>query len=100
MASADATMRLDRFLWYSRLAKTRGVAQTIAETGHCRIDGRATDRAHAAVRVGNVLTYAAFDRVRVIRVAALPPRRGPAPEAAACYDDLTDANVSQGASDD
>lgn len=101
-------MRLDRFLWYARLAKTRSVAQRIAETGRCRIDGRAVDRAHSAVRIGNVLTYAAFDRVRVIRIAALPARRGPAPEAATCYDELSDApsgaptnaNVSQGAADD
>jgi ribosome-associated heat shock protein Hsp15 len=100
VAEAGGTMRLDRFLWFARLARSRSVAQTIAETGHCRIDGRAIDRAHTAVRIGNVLTYAAFDRVRVIRIAALPSRRGPAREAAACYDDLSDANVSQKASDD
>lgn len=97
-------MRLDLFLWFARLAKTRSVAQAIAETGHCRIDGRPVDRAHSAIRIGNVLTYAAHDRVRVIRVAALPVRRGPASEASGCYDDLTDApnnaNVSQGASGD
>ena len=93
-------MRLDRFLWFARLARTRSAAQIIAETGHCRIDGRAIDRAHTAVRIGNVLTYAAYDRVRVIRINALPGRRGPAPEAAACYDDLSDANVSQGPADD
>ncbi len=78
-------MRLDRFLWWARLAKTRVAAQAIAADGHLRIDGRPIDRAHAAVRVGNVLTYAAHGRIRVVRVAALPHRRGPAPEAQACY---------------
>lgn len=88
-------MRLDRFLWWARLAKTRSAAQAIAADGRLRIDGRLVDRAHAAVRVGDVLTYAAHGRVRVVRVAALPVRRGPAPEAQGCYADLAPANVSQ-----
>jgi ribosome-associated heat shock protein Hsp15 len=87
-------MRLDRFLWWTRLAKTREVAQALASDGHLRLDGRAIDKAHCPVRVGTVLTWAAHGRVRVVRVAALPTRRGPAPEAQACYIDLA-ANVSQ-----
>ena len=53
----------------------------------------------AGVRVGNVLTFACNGRIRVIRVEALPHRRGPAPEAQGCYTDLAQpsgpANVSQ-----
>ena len=86
----DGAMRLDRFLWFTRLAKTRSAAQAIAAEGHMRIDGRSVDRAHAAVRVGNVLTFVCNGRVRVVRVAALPPRRGPAPEAQACYDEMAE----------
>jgi ribosome-associated heat shock protein Hsp15 len=99
---AEGTMRLDRFLWFTRLAKTRTVAQELAATGRLRCDGRLVEKAAAAIRVGNVLTFAAHGRVRTVRVDALPPRRGPAPEARACYTDLTIgseappiANVSQ-----
>ncbi|HEX8485768.1 S4 domain-containing protein [Sphingomonas sp.] len=81
-------MRLDRFLWFARVAKTRSAAQAIAADGRVRIDGRAVDRAHAAVRIGNVLTFICNGRVRVLRVAALPPRRGPPPEGRACYDEI------------
>ncbi|RVT93756.1 RNA-binding S4 domain-containing protein [Sphingomonas crocodyli] len=84
-------MRLDKYLWFVRLTKTRGLAQDIAEAGHMRIDGRVVEQAHAAVRVGNVLTFPLHDRVRVIRVEALPARRGPAPEARSCYTDLGSA---------
>jgi ribosome-associated heat shock protein Hsp15 len=83
-------MRLDRYLWFTRLAKTRVAAQAIAAEGRMRIDGRSVDRAHAAVRVGNVLTFVCNAQVKVVRVAALPLRRGPAPEARLCYDDLGD----------
>lgn len=87
--TADAALRLDKFLWFARLAKTRTFAQMVAEQGRVRIDGRIVDRAHAPVRVGNVLSFPLHDRVRVIRIEALPTRRGPAPEARACYSDLS-----------
>lgn len=89
-------MRLDKFLWYSRLAKTRTFAQEVAAARHLRIDGRVIEKAAASVRIGNTLTFPLHGRVRVIRILALPGRRGPAPEARACYADLGEAaNVSQ-----
>lgn len=91
---AEASMRLDRFLWFARLAKTRDRAQEIACDGRMRIDGRRVERSAAPVRIGNILTFAHHDRVRVLRVEALPTRRGPAPEAQGCYRELA-ANVSQ-----
>lgn len=94
------TMRLDKFLWFVRLTKTRSVAQDLAEARHLRIDGRVIEKAAACVRIGNTLTFPLHDRVRVIRVLALPTRRGPAPEAQACYADLGPENVSQQASGD
>ena len=83
------TLRLDKFLWFARLAKTRAFAQDLAEAGHVRISRRVVDRAHAVVRVGDVLTFPLHARVRVIRVDALPSRRGPAAEARLCYTDLS-----------
>ena len=81
--------RLDRFLWYARLAKTRSAAQAIARDGHLRIDGRPVDRAHAPIRPGQVLSFPLRGRVRVLRILALPERRGPPAEARALYDDLS-----------
>ncbi|MGJ3647581.1 RNA-binding S4 domain-containing protein [Sphingomonas sp. GlSt437] len=86
---APATLRLDKFLWFARLARTRSAAQAYAEAGTLRLDGRRIDRAHAPVRVGSVIAFVQGGRVRVIRVAAIPKRRGPAPEAQQCYADVT-----------
>jgi ribosome-associated heat shock protein Hsp15 len=95
-APAPATMRLDRFLWFARLSKTRSHAQQLANGGHLRIDGRRVDRAHAPVRVGNILAFLTHrGEVRVIRIEALPRRRGPPAEARLCYADLKNENVSQ-----
>lgn len=76
------------FLWYARLARTRSAAQDLARAGLIRLDGRRIDRAHAAVRVGSVIALVQAGRVRVLRVTALPARRGPPAEAHALYDEL------------
>lgn len=81
-------MRLDRFLWWARLAKTRSAAQAIVEKGTLRIDGRRVERCSALVRVGAVLAFPWNGTVRVLRVEALPTRRGPPAEAATLYTSL------------
>jgi len=83
------SLRLDKFLWFARIVKTRALAQGLAEKGRLRLDGRTIDRAHAPVRVGSVLSFAQAGRVRVLRVEALPVRRGPPAEARSLYCELT-----------
>ncbi|HEY0597044.1 RNA-binding S4 domain-containing protein [Sphingopyxis sp.] len=91
----DGTQRIDRFLWFARLAKTRGVAQALCEQGHIRLDGRRIGRAHVAVRPGNVLSLMAHGRVRVLRIERLPTRRGPASEAATLYREISPATPAE-----
>jgi len=83
------TLRLDKFLWFARIVKTRALAQQLAENGRIRIGGRVVDRAHAPVRIGDVLSFAQRGEVRVLKVEALPARRGPPAEARALYSELT-----------
>lgn len=78
-------MRVDKLLWFLRLAKTRPAAQALAEEGHMRLNGRRIDRAHQKIAVGDVLTVPTQAGVRVVEIVALPARRGPAPEAQTCY---------------
>lgn len=82
------TLRIDKFLWFARLSNSRSTAQKLAEDGHIRLNGRRIDRAHAAVRAGDLLTFPHPGGVRVVRIIRLPGRRGPAPEAQACYEEL------------
>ena len=81
-----AAQRVDRFLWYARLAGSRSAAQALAERGIVRVNGRRIERAHSAVRRGDLLTLPLGNRVKVIRILELPSRRGPAPEAQALYE--------------
>lgn len=83
------TLRLDKFLWFARIVKSRALAQQLAEEGRIRIDGRVIDRAHAPVRPGDVLSFALRGEVKVLRIESLPKRRGPPAEALSLYCELT-----------
>ncbi len=78
-------MRIDKVLWYLRLARSRSIAQALVEDGHLRLNGRRIDRAHQKVATGDVLTIPWGQSVQVLELLALPVRRGPAPEARAHY---------------
>jgi ribosome-associated heat shock protein Hsp15 len=82
------SLRLDKFLWFARIVKTRTLAQKLAEEGHLRLSGRTVDRAHTSVRIGDVLSFAVHGKVRVLRVEAIPARRGPPAEARTIYTEL------------
>lgn len=78
-------MRIDKLLWYLRLARSRSVAQEMACAGHIRLNGQRVERAHRQVASGDVLTVPLGRAVRVIEVLSIPERRGPASEAQSCY---------------
>lgn len=86
--NAGDTQRVDKFLWFARLTKTRMEAQRLAESRRLRIDGRVCKRASSCVRPGSVLAYMRAGAVRVLRVRALADRRGPYAEARELYDIL------------
>lgn len=82
---SDAALRLDKLLWFLRLAPTRAAAQARIETGHIRLNGRRIERSAQPIRVGDQLTLPRAERVLAIEILALPHRRGPASEAQDCY---------------
>ncbi len=81
--------RIDKWLWYARLAKTRTAAQHLAVSGRVRVNSGKNQSASRALKVGDVLTVALDSGVRVLRVLLLGDRRGPATEARLLYDDLS-----------
>jgi ribosome-associated heat shock protein Hsp15 len=91
--AAAERLRLDKFLWFARIVKTRSAAQTLAEEGRLRLNGRVIDKSHAPVQIGDVLSFAMRGTVRVLRVEAIPRRRGPAGEAQALYTEVADGTA-------
>ncbi len=81
-------MRLDKWLWFSRLSGSRSDAQKLCESRRLRLDGRVIERSCAQVRPGSVLSFPRGDRVIAVRVEALAERRGPCAEARMLYTPL------------
>ena len=81
-------MRIDRYLHCIRLAKSRTLAQSIIAAGHVRVDGRRALKAKDEVHLGSIVALPLHGHVRVLRVLALPQRRGPPSEARTCYEEV------------
>ncbi|GAA3854145.1 RNA-binding S4 domain-containing protein [Celeribacter arenosi] len=82
------TIRLDKWLWFARFFKTRGLAAKTVTGGHVRVNRDKVAKAATSVGAGDVLTFLQGRDIRVIRVEACGARRGPAPEAQTLYTDL------------
>jgi ribosome-associated heat shock protein Hsp15 len=80
--------RLDKWLWCARFMKARSDCARLAAEGLLRINRQATDKAHARLRVGDVITLPLRGRVLVLEVLSLAVRRGPASEARLLYREI------------
>ena len=83
--------RLDQWLWFARLTKSRTLAQALIERGKVRINRVKADRPSHWVKAGDALTLAMGPHVRVFTVKGFAKRRGPAAEAQALSEELTPA---------
>jgi ribosome-associated heat shock protein Hsp15 len=82
--------RLDRWLWFSRVLKSRTMAAQLVEAGKVRVNRTRVVKPSHGVRPGDVLTIALRGRVQVLRVLAAGARRGPPLEARQLYQVLSD----------
>ena len=71
--------------------RQRADCARLAAQGSIRINRLPTEKPHAKLRIGDVLTLPVHGAVRVLRVAAFAARRGPAAEARTLYDEIADA---------
>jgi ribosome-associated heat shock protein Hsp15 len=88
VSGEEESLRLDKWLWHARFARTRVLAAQLCQAGRVRLGGEVVAKPHRLVRVGDVLTFPAGGYIRTVRVAALGIRRGPAAEAQRLYEDL------------
>lgn len=89
MSDPRPTIRVDKWLWYARFFKTRGLAAKIVTGGHVRVNSAKIAKASHAIGPGDVLTFPQGNRVRIAKLLEVGTRRGPAPEAQTLYEDLS-----------
>ena len=82
-------MRLDKWLWAARVFKTRGLAADACDGGKVDVNEQAAKPARP-LRSGDLVRVTLPEgRRRILKVAALDDRRGPASVARTLYEDLT-----------
>ncbi len=80
-------LRLDKWLWFARVVRTRSLATKLCAAGCVVLSGHPSVKAHQLVRIGDVVTIELSHQRRRLIVRALGTRRGPPAEARALYDE-------------
>ena len=88
-------IRLDKWLFFARFFKTRGLSSKQIQAGHVRVNATKVLKPATSISIGQVLTVVQRRTVLVVEVLALGHRRGPASEAQLLYRDLTPKQDSE-----
>jgi len=85
---APQAVRLDRWLWAARCFRTRSLASAACSAGHVKLNGTSA-KASKMVRPGDHIVIRTSRGDRLLDVAGLSERRGPASVARELYIDKT-----------
>jgi len=86
---AGERQRIDKWLFFARVTKSRSLAAKLVGAGRVRVNRDKVEQAAHPVKPGDVLTISLDRRVLVYRILGPGVRRGPAEEARTLYEDLT-----------
>ena len=89
MSKEVTERRIDQWLFYTRLVKSRSLAGRLVEAGKLRINKVKISKPSSVVRKGDVITSIINRDLKVVEVVELGTRRGPASEAQELYKDIT-----------
>jgi ribosome-associated heat shock protein Hsp15 len=84
-----ARQRIDKWLFFARVVKSRSLAAKLAIAGRVRINRDKASQASDLVKPGDVLTVTLDRRILVYKVLDAGARRGPAEEARTLYEDMS-----------
>jgi ribosome-associated heat shock protein Hsp15 len=79
-------LRIDKWLYFTRFYKTRGLAMKAVSGGHVKVNG-VRAKPSTGVKPGDVIDLVRDQLGWRLRALELPVRRGPAREARKCYEE-------------
>ena len=89
------TIRVDIYLYYIRIFKSRSIATKFVSTNRLRISDQVTQKPHKMVSIGDVLSITINDNIKILKVLDIPKRRGPFSESLNFYEDITPIETVQ-----
>ena len=87
IAMTESRQRIDKWLFFARIVKSRSLAAKLAQAGRVRINGDKIDQPSRMVVPDDVLTITLDRKVLVLKVLQPGTRRGPYAEARLLYED-------------
>jgi ribosome-associated heat shock protein Hsp15 len=81
--------RIDKWLFFARVMKSRTLAGKLADAGKVRVNGDKIGSASALIKIDDVLTMSLERKILVYKIVAFGERRGPYIEAQELYEDLS-----------
>ncbi|QLF68698.1 RNA-binding S4 domain-containing protein [Peteryoungia desertarenae] len=94
-AQSGSRQRIDKWLFFARVTKSRSLAQERVAAGHVKVNGQTVRQPSHLLKAGDKIEVALERRDLVLVVVAPGERRGPYEEARRLYEDLTPAPSEQ-----
>ena len=85
----NKAIRLDLFLFYIRIFKSRNLASKFINSNRLRVSDMVTQKPHKLISISDVITFSMNNRIKVIEVTDIPVRRGSYVESLNYYKDIS-----------
>ena len=87
--AAEQKLRIDKWLWFARVTKTRTLAKKLVTNGKIRVDSNKISSASSLISCGQVLTITLERQILIYEIVELGTSRGPYIQAQLLYSDLS-----------
>ena len=91
----NKAIRLDLFLFYIRIFKSRNLASKFINSSRLRVSDMVTQKPHKLISKNDVITFSINNRIKVIEVTDIPPRRGSYVESLNYYKDISPIEITE-----
>jgi ribosome-associated heat shock protein Hsp15 len=86
---SGSRQRIDKWLFFARMVKSRSLAQVYVQKGNVRVNGERISQPSHGIKVGDRIELSLERRDLILVVRSPGERRGPFEEAKLLYEDLT-----------
>jgi len=93
--SENKSIRLDLFLFYIRIFKSRNLASKFINSNRLRVSDQVTQKPHKLISIRDILTFTIHDRIRVLEVIDIPMRRGSYVDSLNYYNDISPVETKE-----
>ena len=91
----NKAIRLDLFLFYIRIFKSRNLASKFINSNRLRVSNMVTQKPHKLISKNDVITFSINNRIKIIEVTDIPDRRGSYVESLNYYKDISPIEITE-----